>query len=303
MIQDEPDWFRPRLAGSGGVCVPAQPVRRHPARCALSAALRRLRCDRRPALRDVPRDHSGAPAAPLRALRHQPPRPSRATPAFSGTDERRCEVCAAGQSLTTLTALTALRAAAVSDGAVRQAVLALKYRRQPRTAAPLGALLAEALRDLGWQTDLILPVPLHRERVRRRGYNQAELLARRCARACGFPLRTDLLTRQRDTRPQVGLSAADRRSNVADAFPLASPRAAALLDGKRILLIGDIATTGSTLAAAAVALLPAHPAAIWDLAVTRPELAANNADAQARLAAHSRAAYRSVSTASDRRTL
>jgi ComF family protein len=212
-------------------------------------------------------------------------------PALPGTEEWLCEVCAAGRGPTTL---TALRAAAAYDGAVRQAVLALKYRRQPRAAAPLGALLADALRALGWQPDLIMPVPLHRDRVQRRGYNQAELLARRCARLHRFPFRTDLLIRRRATRPQVGLSAADRHSNVADAFTLASPRAAALLDGKRILLIDDVATTGSTLDASAAALLPAHPAIIWGLAVTRPELAADNADA------HASVAYHGPSTASGR---
>jgi predicted amidophosphoribosyltransferase len=162
------------------------------------------------------------------------------------------------------------------------------------------ALLADTLRALSWQPDLILPVPLHRDRVRQRGYNQAELLARRCAR--GLPLRRDLLRWRRATRPQVGLSAADRRSIVADAFTLASSRAAALVESRRILLIDDVATTSSTLNACAAALLLAHPTAIWGQTVTRTELAADNADAHLRIAARSGGAQRNGPTASDRRT-
>jgi predicted amidophosphoribosyltransferase len=72
--------------------------------------------------------------------------------------------------------------------------------------------------------------------------------------------------------PQVGLSATDRRANVAGAFTLASPAVAARLAGKRILLVDDVTTTGSTLDAAASALLAAQSAAIYGIAVTRPNL-------------------------------
>lgn len=171
--------------------------------------------------------------------------------------------------------LAGIRVAVVYEGAAREAVLALKYRGQRRLAAPLGDLLAEASRGGVIVADVVVPVPLHRARGRARGrvrgYNQADLLAGRVAGRLRLPLRRDALRRPRATRPQTQLAPAERRANVAGAFALASPRAASALAGKRVLLIDDVTTTGSTLEAAAVALAAAHPAAVWGLAFARPD--------------------------------
>jgi predicted amidophosphoribosyltransferase len=115
-----------------------------------------------------------------------------------------------------------------------------------------------------------MPVPLHIGRLRERVYNQAELLARRCATRLGVPCRSELLLRIRPMPPQVGLSLAERRANVRDAFALAKD-ATSSLAGKRVLLIDDVANTGSTLDAAA--------AAIVGLAVSRPDLLDARSDA------------------------
>ncbi len=206
-------------------------------------------------------------------------------PAAASTHELHailCRSCASGRGPASL---TALRVAALYEGAVRTAILALKYRGQRRAAEPLGALLAAHARLACWQPELILAVPLHPDRLSQRGYNQADLLARQCARDLRVTHSADLLIRRRATRPQVGLNIDERHANVFGAFAIASPRAARSLAGRRILLIDDVTTTGSTLDAAASALVPLRPAAIWGLAVSRPDLASHNADASSASAA------------------
>lgn len=111
--------------------------------------------------------------------------------------------------------------------------------------ADLGAVVAGGL-ALGWRVDAIVPVPLAVGRARQRGYDQAELLARAAERVCGAPRRR-LLRRVRDTRSQVGLGRAERAANVRGAF--AAQRA-----GGSVVLVDDVATTGSTLAECARAL-------------------------------------------------
>ena len=207
-----------------------------------------------------------APAPPLC------PRCGRSLPAGSRADAVACPTCISGRGPK---ALTTLRTAAIYEGVVREAVLALKYRGQRRMAEPLADLLAADLRaavQQGARADLIIPVPLHKQRRRQRGFNQAELLARRCSIRLGIPVATDLLLRQRDTSPQVGLSLVERRANIADAFTLASPHTRTRLIGKHLVLVDDVSTTGSTLDAAAEALRAAGPASIIGLAVTRPTL-------------------------------
>ena len=196
-----------------------------------------------------------------------PPRCPRCGAPLPG-DGLRCAICAAGHGPQ---ALDRLIAASIYAGAARKVVLALKFEGQRRAAGPLGELLAEAVREVGEHPDAIVPVPLHPSRLRARGYNQAELLARRCAKLLGVPCRTDVLVRTRATPPQVGLSLEDRRRNIAGAFALADWSHAATLAGKRIALLDDVTTTGSTLDAAATALRGAGPTAIVGLAVARPE--------------------------------
>jgi ComF family protein len=150
------------------------------------------------------------------------------------------------------------------EGPLRTAIHRFKYGGERALGEPLGALLADAAAGLRIEADLIVPAPLHATRRRERGYNQSELLARVVARRLGLPLGL-ALARQRPTPPQVGLSAAERRANVAGAFAW---RGESLAD-RRVLLIDDVCTTGATLDACARALRPHGPASIAAVTLAR----------------------------------
>jgi ComF family protein len=123
---------------------------------------------------------------------------------------------------------------------------ALKYGGQLAIGRVLGRLLASGAADLGLHLDVdcLLPVPLHPYRHAERGFNQSAEIACFAARALGLPVDFRLAIRTRDTRPQVGLPPTDRRGNLHDAFAAAPlpPRR------RRIAIIDDVMTTGSTVA-------------------------------------------------------
>ncbi len=153
-------------------------------------------------------------------------------------------------------AFTHARSLGPYDGVLLAAIHQFKYRDRPQLAVPLGQALAASARmqaaDLNQlRFDALLPVPMHPTRRRLRGYNQSERLARIVASELALPLWTDVLVRTRSTRPQVGLSADARRSNLSGAFALRRPEA---VPGKTLLLIDDVITTGSSLHECALVL-------------------------------------------------
>jgi ComF family protein len=157
---------------------------------------------------------------------------------------------------------------AFHGGPLRKAIHEFKYQALRDLATPLGRLLSE-----GWATlpptdldvDVIVPVPLHASRLRQRGYNQAALLARELGRHLQRPVVEEVLTRIKDTIPQVGLDAQARRDNVYNAFQCVNGS----LAGKRVLLLDDVYTTGSTLEAAANALRTERVSSIWAYTLAR----------------------------------
>ena len=158
-----------------------------------------------------------------------------------------------------------IRAPFLMEGAVREAVFSLKYRGVRAAAPELGRLLAQYLADHAVPGEVIVPVPLHRRRLRTRGYNQSALLARVLSKLTGVPQANNLLTRFKDAPPQVeAATRSQRRTNVDGSF-----HAAADIGGLKVLLIDDVVTTGSTMSACAAALKAAGAASVWGLALAR----------------------------------
>jgi ComF family protein len=152
-------------------------------------------------------------------------------------------------------------------GVVRSALHALKYAGERRLATPLGAAIASRWAETGAGGDLLVPVPIHEDRRRRRGYDQAVLLADAAAAHLGIPA-VVALARNRATTPQFELGRERRAANVADAFRVheASRRAVA---GRWIVLVDDVATTGATLVSCAHALLAQGAAGVSACTVAR----------------------------------
>lgn len=119
--------------------------------------------------------------------------------------------------------------------------------------------------------DLLISVPLYPARQRERGYNQAELLARALGRMISMPVVTGRLERVRDTRPQMSLDATNRRDNVRGAFVYRSSkeRGDNPVRDRRVLVVDDVCTTGSTLEACSLALKAAGASTVWGFTLAR----------------------------------
>lgn len=151
-------------------------------------------------------------------------------------------------------------------GPARRVLFAFKYHGVYRLSVWLGGEMAGYYRRaVSWQADVIVPVPLHPRRKRRRGYNQAELLAQEMARQLDLPV-SNALRRTRFTRPQVRLERGQRAANLEGAFQAVQP-----LPGRRVLLVDDVVTTGATAQQCARALLASGADAVYLLALFSPE--------------------------------
>lgn len=160
------------------------------------------------------------------------------------------------------------RAVCRHGGTARELVHRLKYGDRTELAASMGRMMALAGRELLADAEVIVPVPLHRSRLWRRRFNQAAALAGAVGRIVGLPVEMHALLRARRTEPQVGLTRDQRRLNLQGAFAI-GPAAPATVEGRRVLLIDDVLTTGSTANAAARALLRAGATAVDVLTFSR----------------------------------
>jgi ComF family protein len=172
----------------------------------------------------------------------------------------RCGVCMARPR-----AFDAARAACLYDETSREPILKLKHADRTDLAPMFARWLSRAAADLLAEAEAVAPVPLHPLRLLRRRYNQAAEVARPLARLAGLPYLPDALVRRRATGSQGGKSGAHRKRNVAGAFHVPERRRAQV-EGRRILLIDDVMTTGATAEGCARALKQAGAARV-DLAV------------------------------------
>ena len=162
-----------------------------------------------------------------------------------------------------------LRAIAFYEPTLREAVHLMKYEKKQVISKHLIQLLQAHLPEDFSSTgyDFLLPIPLHTNRLRQRGFNQAEQIAQGVAQGWGVPVRTDILLRIRDTAPLSSLeSHEERKKNIAGAFEVRSPDS---IQGRKILLIDDIFTTGTTINEALKALQVANPDCVDVLTLTR----------------------------------
>lgn len=145
------------------------------------------------------------------------------------------------------------RAAVAFDEASRALVHQLKYRDRQEAGLAMARMMTGAGRELLAESDMIIPVPLHRWRLWRRRFNQAAFLAQQISQHSGLSWQPDVLLRVMATTPQVGLDAETRRRNVRRAFEVPFDKRP-LIDGKAVLLVDDVRTTGATGNACAAAL-------------------------------------------------
>jgi len=164
-----------------------------------------------------------------------------------------------------LRALYRLRSAAAYEGPVESAIHRFKYRGWRKLAGPLAYLLAQRVVVEGQSASYLVPVPLHPRRERQRGFNQSELLSEELRRLLAMRQPSGRLVRLRATAPQVGNDRLHRWENVRDAFEWRGEP----LKGRPLLLVDDVATTGATLEACAVALKAAGAGPVVGVTVAR----------------------------------
>jgi len=128
---------------------------------------------------------------------------------------------------------------------LKQLIILFKYQGYESLKKPLARLLLKnhEVRDILGSVDLIIPVPLHPSREKERGFNQAELLAEEISRTIGKPVAKRVLIKTRKTLTQVSLEAEERKQNLTGAFEVKNP---GQILGRKVLLVDDVFTTGST---------------------------------------------------------
>lgn len=161
-----------------------------------------------------------------------------------------------------------LRSWASFEGPIQKAIHELKYRRNIGLAEVLSTPLVRLIQAMNWMCDGVLAVPLGKDRLKERGYNQAALLARPTAYALALPFMDKALIRVKETKTQVNLNRRERIDNVKQAFHAREP----LVGGRRMLVVDDVVTTGATMNACAQALREAGCEAVYGISLARARI-------------------------------
>ena len=189
-----------------------------------------------------------------------------------------CNICASPNTVSPCrecreipSSIDGIRAPYIFDGAIREAIYAFKYRGVRAAAPSLALLLASYLISHRVPGAVIVAVPMPPRRLRQRGYNHSALLARELAKQAGMVIKEGWLTRAKDSMPQVETGSKSlRRENVEGNF-VCPDKSQNDLTGARVIVVDDVATTGSTLSACAKALKDAGAASVWGLTLAREE--------------------------------
>jgi len=158
-----------------------------------------------------------------------------------------------------------MRSWAVFDSPVQNALHTVKYRRNIGLADALALQMIEFVRELNWKVEILIPVPLGHSRLRERGYNQVALVTRPLSYELGIEYAPHGLKKVKDTRTQVGLNVAQRRENVREAYQ-ADP---SVVNRRSVLIVDDVATTGSTIESCTHALILAGAAEVYAISIAR----------------------------------
>ena len=172
----------------------------------------------------------------------------------------KCEKCKSNPP-----AYQMMRSWAVFDSPVQNALHTMKYRRNIGLGESFAAQMAEFFRSLEWHADILMPVPLGKNRLKERGYNQVALVARPLAYEVGLDYNPAVLWKARETRSQVGLTISQRQENVQGAYQADSQ----VVKRKSIILLDDVATTGSTILACTEALISAGAKEVYVITIAR----------------------------------
>ncbi len=179
-----------------------------------------------------------------------------------------CEADLVAESLKILTTDIPPMLSVISTGLhteiLQSGVQALKYNGQQYLGELHAKRIKQALDTVEWEFDVVIPVPLHTTRLQKRGYNQAKEISIHLADLCHCVHDEQTLIRQTHTQSQVGLNREERIDNVKEAFAVTS----SALEGKTILLIDDVKTTGATMSSCADVLLRNGSKAIYGATVT-----------------------------------
>ena len=148
-----------------------------------------------------------------------------------------------------------------NKGGIAQKIIhEIKYNNQPELGELTGEWYGHDLLDANWPIDLIIPVPLHRTKLARRGFNQSDAIAQGISIATGWPVRTDLVIRRRKTNSQTKKSKVERWKNMQSVYRLTKTGS---ITDKTILVVDDVLTTGATIGELVTALSQSGAKAIY----------------------------------------